>query len=62
MHCTVATDHGCPSVQHDCPLHPNTPLVLNLPEESTTCHGQATELRHCNTKYCRAVTRPVVNR
>ena len=24
MHCTVATSHGCSSVQHDCPLQPNT--------------------------------------
>ena len=23
MHCTVATNHGCSSVQHDCPLQPN---------------------------------------
>ena len=29
MHCTVATNHGCSSVQHDCPLQPNRSLLAD---------------------------------
>ena len=41
MHCTVATDQGCPSVQHDCPLQPNiyTHTCIHVHHGHTYIHG-----------------------
>ena len=38
MHCTVATDHGCPSVQHDCPLQPNSHTKYTTVTVAATKH------------------------